>query len=134
MQPRNCTQECSYWKNNCFTMTRKLSISLFHLSLQQNWLSLEQIIPLIIIHTFKEKENSSPTLPSNDVGGSELLKKKKKKALSLATLLNSDRGQQFCPLVLFLLFEGGQYHTLLCPRFFHYIIRSLPFLCHLCQR
>lgn len=43
-----------------------------------------------------------------------------------ATLFDS---YQFCPFVLFLVFDGGQYQILPCPRFFHYIIRSLPFLC-----
>lgn len=76
------------------------------------------------------KENSFLTQPSNDVGGSKL---KERKALSLllleATLFDSDHGQQFYPFVLFLVFDGDQYQILPCPRFFHCIIRSLPFLC-----
>lgn len=38
--------------------------------------SLFQIIPFIIIHTFKEKENSFHTQANNDVGGRELNNKK----------------------------------------------------------
>lgn len=79
---------------------------------------------------YYSKENFFLTQLSNDVGGNKL---KERKSLSLATLggnpFDSDHGQQFGSFVLFLVFEGGQYQILPCPRFFRYIIRSLPFLC-----